>query len=169
MRKEGAKSSSPGEFPPQALTDTDVTVSRHPALIIPSQLSETYFTVWLLPSLVGRRVKLDDPTPSLHPHYRDFIAITGYSVPVPRLGTLNLVGPPLGFLSYHRNDRFPRSTHEPDSGSRYLYAGRHPGSMQVSPGLILVSRKLPVLTSSNFISTPHQWFACARLPEPHLT
>ena len=30
-------SSSPGEFHPQALTDPDVTVSRHPALIIPSQ------------------------------------------------------------------------------------------------------------------------------------
>jgi len=26
-------SSSPGEFHPQALTETDVTVSRHPALI----------------------------------------------------------------------------------------------------------------------------------------
>jgi len=93
----------------------------------------------------------------------------GYSVSVSRLSTLTLVGPPLGFLPYHRDDRFPRSTHEPDSGSRYLYAGRRPDSMQVSPGLILVSRKLPVLTSSNFISTPHQSFACARLPEPHLT
>jgi hypothetical protein len=29
-------SSSPGEFHPQALTETDVTVSRHPALIIQS-------------------------------------------------------------------------------------------------------------------------------------
>jgi hypothetical protein len=30
------ESSSPGEFHPQALTDPDVTVSRHPALIIQS-------------------------------------------------------------------------------------------------------------------------------------
>jgi hypothetical protein len=29
------KSSSPGEFHPQALTDPDVNVSAHPALIIP--------------------------------------------------------------------------------------------------------------------------------------
>jgi hypothetical protein len=29
------ESSSPEEFHPQALTDPDVTVSRHPALIIP--------------------------------------------------------------------------------------------------------------------------------------
>jgi hypothetical protein len=31
---EAEESSSPGEFHPQALTDPDVTVSRHPALII---------------------------------------------------------------------------------------------------------------------------------------
>ena len=31
---ETEESSSPGEFHPQALTDPDVTVSRHPALII---------------------------------------------------------------------------------------------------------------------------------------
>ena len=68
--------------------------------------------------------------------------------PVLRIGTLTLVGPPLGFLPYRRNDRFPRSPQESDSGSRHLYAGRRPGSKQVSPGLILVSRKLPVLTSS---------------------
>ena len=53
-----------------------------------------------------------------------------------------------------------RATFMPDAPPRQ-YAG-------FSPGLILVSHKLPVLTSSNFISTPHQWFACARLPEPHL-
>ena len=106
-----------------------------------------------------------------------------HSISITETSTLLRVGPPLssasvlssswvfhfGFLPYHRNDRFPRSTQEPETGSRHLYAGRRPGSMQVSPGLILVSRKLPVLTSSNFISTPHQWFACARLPEPHLT
>ena len=63
-------SSSPGEFHPQALTETDVNLSIHPALIIPSQLCETCFTNWLLPSLVDQKIKLDDPTPSLHPHYR---------------------------------------------------------------------------------------------------
>jgi hypothetical protein len=62
-------SSSPGEFHPQALTEPDMTVSRHPALIIPSQLSDPCLTVWLLPLLVDQKVKLDDPTPSLHPHY----------------------------------------------------------------------------------------------------
>jgi hypothetical protein len=34
VKKGVVRSSSPGEFHPQALTDPDVTVSRHPALII---------------------------------------------------------------------------------------------------------------------------------------
>ena len=151
------ESSSPGEFHPQALTDPDVTVSRHPALIIPSPFpAKPCLIARFLPSLVDQALRPDDPTPSLHPHYRDFNTTTSWSATVPRIGTLTLVGPPLGFLPYHRNDRFPRSTQEPGSGSRHLYAGRRPGSKQVSPGLLLVSRKLPVLTSSNFISTPHQ-------------
>ena len=53
----------------------------------------------------------------------------------------------LEFLPYHRDDRFPRSTQEPGSGSRHLYAGRHPSSKQVHLGLILEFRKPPVLTS----------------------
>jgi hypothetical protein len=60
--------------------------------------------------------------------------------PVPRIGTLTLVGPPLEFLPSHRDDRFPGSMQKPGSGSRPLYAGRHPGSKQVSPGLFLGSR-----------------------------
>jgi len=105
------------------------------------------------------------------------------SISITETSTLLRVGPSLcsasvlspswvlhfGFLPYHRNDRFPRSTQEPGSGSCHLYAGRRPGSMQVSPGLILVSSKPPVLTSTDFFSTPHQWFAHAHLPDPHLT
>ena len=132
--------SSPGEFHPQALTEPDVTVSRHPALIIPPQLSESCFTACLLPLLVDQRVKPDDPTPSLHPYYRDFNTNTGWSASVLRIGTLTLVGPPLGFLPYHRGDRFPGSMQKPESGSRLLYAGRRPSSKQVPLGLILGSR-----------------------------
>ena len=133
------ESSSPGEFHPQALTDPDVTVSRHPALIIqpPVHSQRLCLTPWFLPLLVDQIARPDDPTPSLHLHYRDFNTTARWSAPVPRIGTLILVGPPLGFLPYHRNDRFPRSTQEPDSGSHHLYAGRRPGSKQVSPGLIL--------------------------------
>ena len=64
----------------------------------------------------------------------DFSAPTGRSVPVPRLGTLILVGPPLGVLPCHRGDRFPRSAQGPGSESRHLYAGCHPGELQSLPG-----------------------------------
>jgi len=46
------ESSSPGEFHPQALTDTDVTVSRHPALIIQS-LFLTTLPYLLIPPITG--------------------------------------------------------------------------------------------------------------------
>ena len=144
QHESGHPPSSPGEFHPQALTDPDVTVSRHPALIIsPLIIKRLCLTPWLLPSLVDQTVRPDDPTPSLHPHYRDFNTTTSWSAPVPRIGTLTLMGPPLEFLPYHRDDRFPRSAQEPGSGSRHLYAGRHPGSKQVSPGLILGVWKAP--------------------------
>ena len=91
--KEIAKSSSPGEFHPQALTDPDVTVSRHPALIIPSPSpANLAFIARLLPSLVDQAIRPDDPTPSLHLHYRDFNTTTSWSAPVLRIGTLTLVG-----------------------------------------------------------------------------
>ena len=105
------------------------------------------------------------------------------SISITETSTLLRVGPPpcsasvlspswvlhFEFLPYHRNDRFPRSTQEPGSGSRHLYAGRHPGSKQVLPwtypGVVYGSSFDVVL----LFSTPHRWFACARLPEPHLT
>ncbi len=49
-----------------------------------------------------------DPTPLLQPHYRAFYARTGWSAPVPRIGTLTLVVQPLGFLPCHRDDWFPQ-------------------------------------------------------------
>ena len=108
--------------------------SYHPIARLSKRLC---LTPWLLPSLVDQTVRPDDPTPSLHLHYRDFYTTTSWSAPVPRIGTLTLMGLPLEFLPYHRNDRFPRSPQEPGSGSGHFYAGRRPGSIQVSPGLIL--------------------------------
>ena len=106
-----------------------------------------------------------DPDVSLSIH-------SGSSRPPTECGVcifLILMGLPLGFLPYHRSDRFPRSTQEPDSRSRHLYAGRRPGSKQDSPELILGYKQPPVLTSPYSFSTPHQWFACARLLDPYLT
>jgi hypothetical protein len=84
---------------------------------------------------------------TLHP-LRDFFATSGWSAPVSRIGTLTLVGPPLGFLPSHRDDRFPRSVHEPGSSSRRLYGGHRPGSRQAPPGLVLGFWSPPVLMPS---------------------
>jgi hypothetical protein len=68
-----------------------------------------------------------------------------------------------------RGDRFPRSTPEPEPGSRHLYAGHRLGSKQV------LSQAHPeVTTRLGFdavytLSTRHQWFTRVRLPGSYLT
>ncbi len=53
-QEKNGKSSSPGDFHPQALTETDVTVSRHPALIIaPPVLSLAVLPYHLAPPISG--------------------------------------------------------------------------------------------------------------------
>src|SRR5204863_4511641 len=59
-----------------------------------------------------------------------FLATTSPSAPAPRIGTLILVGPPLGFLPSHRGGRFPRSAQEPALDSRRLHAGHHASRQQ---------------------------------------
>src|ERR1700733_847930 len=46
----------------------------------------------VLPSPVALRPELNNATPSLQPHYRTFVTTTGCSAPVPRIGTLTLIG-----------------------------------------------------------------------------
>ena len=57
---------------------------------------------------MGRELTIDHCSLAIV-HLRDFFATESWSAPVPRIGTLTLVGPPLGFLPYPRDDRFPRS------------------------------------------------------------
>lgn len=85
---------------------------------------------------VDSQIKLNNAAPLLHSHYGNFIAPTDCSVPVLRIGTLILGDLPLGFLPWHRSDRFPCSIQKPAIRSRHLYAGHHSGSRQVSPELI---------------------------------
>jgi len=126
-----------------------------------------------LPSRVDLLDSLNDLTPSLHAHYRHFIATKSQSAPVPCIGTPILVGPPLESLPSHQNDRFTRSTQEPERGSRLLYAGCHPSGKQDSSfsslGFILKQWRAPVSTSSSHVSTSHQRFTCVRLPCSYLT
>ena len=85
-------SSSPKEPPLQALTEPDVNLSVHPALIIQPMTKRLCFTQRLLPSLVDLSIKLDTAAPSLQFHYRTFFTTPGCSAPVSRLGTLALMG-----------------------------------------------------------------------------
>src|SRR5262245_60126788 len=101
------QSSSPGGFHPQALTEPDGSLSTHPALItqpLAASPRQVPPHCWVDPTS-----KPGDWAPSLHAHYRHFYATTSPSAPVPRIGTLALVGLPLGLLPCHRGDRFPGS------------------------------------------------------------
>src|SRR5262249_21064346 len=116
----------PPKFPPNHWVAPTVTLSPWPAF--PRQVPPHR---WVDPT-----TKQDDWAPSLQAHYRPFHATTSPSAPVPRIGTLALVGLPLELLPYHRADRFPGSPFEPESDSRHLYAGRHAGGKRISPALI---------------------------------
>ena len=68
-----------------------------------------------------------------------------------------------------RGDRFPSSTREPRPRSRHLHAGHHLASQQ-APARLIPGRQLdPGFDLTDTLSTPHQWFAFARLRDPHLT
>ena len=117
-----------------------------------SVLDETFSQMFLsrvmvkIGDFIYNKAEHCNPLPSSP--LRDFIATMGYSAPVLRIDALTLVGPPLGLLPCHGNDRSPRSTHESSLGSHYLYAGRQPSSKQVPLGLILEFAKPPVSASS---------------------
>ncbi|MDH3770408.1 MAG: hypothetical protein OET79_05420 [Nitrospirota bacterium] len=54
-------------------------------------------------------------------------------------------GDSVGFLPYHRGDRFPRSLQEPEIGSRDLHAGHHSARKQVSSELVPSQQRYSVL------------------------
>ena len=104
----------------------------------------------LLPRRVGVGLTLICPAPLLQPHYRTFIATTGRSAPVPRIGTLPLTvapvwGPPScrpsGCTSppqrpdRYRDDRFSCSMPAPTTSSRHLYTGHRRASTQATSRL----------------------------------
>lgn len=133
--------SGAGESHPRALSEPDVHVSAHPAPIsrIRDGIAATRFLFLhrIPPGIpvdaMQQREKHDPFAPRA---LLRFHTTTGRSAPVPGVGTLALVGHPLGHLPLHPDDRFPGSLREPEPSSRHLYAGRHVGSTQVSPTLI---------------------------------
>ena len=124
----------------------------------------------LLPSPVGRAPRLNTTAPSVQRHYRAFNPTTGCSAPVPRIGVSGLAGTahltePLGIgttgspVPYESLIQV-HAAFQPDA----VWAGLQ-DSAQTCPG---------VATASGFdivcaISTSHQRFAFARLPEFDLT
>src|SRR3954469_7775478 len=116
----------------------------------------------------------DDPAPSLRSHYRSLTATTSRSAGAHR----NRSWTPSRRRRPHKPDQQQLFRCAPSpvpfgrgrSGSRRLHAGHHLASRRASARLIPgANSKTPVLMSSVFVSTRQQRFACARLPDPHLT
>ena len=76
---------------------------------------------------------------------------------------------PLHWPASHRGDRFPSSAQEPRPRSRHLHAGHRLASQQAPARLIPGQRLDPGFDVTDTLSTLHQWFAFARLRDPHLT
>ena len=99
--------------------------SYHPAAGF--EIQQLSLTTWLLPSLVDQTVRPDDPTPSLHLYYRDFYTTTSWSVPVPCIGTLTLMGS--SHLSFSLNIRTTGS-HVPHKSPVQVHATFMPDAAQ---------------------------------------
>jgi len=135
-------SSRPGEFHPQPLTEPYVTVSRHTALHTSSSPRLPIPQTPPVTSWSNESVKVCQPLRS--------VPVTGTSTLLradPPLCSASILsasrGPRLRVFSCHQNDRFPRSTQQPNIGSRRLYAGgRMPGN-QVPDILIARSKMSP--------------------------
>jgi hypothetical protein len=115
-------------------------------------------------------LSLNEAAPSLQLHYRAFLTTTSDSAPVLRLGTQGLAGATCLTGSLHigaTGSHVPygsqdhgHATSMPDAGWAII---GHPPTLSQERDPLLVS------TSPENVSTRHQWFAHARLRDPHLT
>ena len=120
--------------------------------------------------LVDLVYELNNAAPSLRSHYRTFITITGCSVPVPRVGTLALMG--ASHLSVSLGIGATGS-HVPCKSQSQSHAASMPDAVRAAirppPRLVPGQRHLPGFDIVDTLSTRHQRFAFARLSETHLT
>lgn len=104
--------SRPGELHPQPLSERCGSLSTHTAPIKQTCQPSLTASFVALNSFLLFPVELQmqplDPTPLLRPHYRGFIARTGWSAPVPCIGTLASRFVPLVLLPCHQGDWFPQ-------------------------------------------------------------
>ena len=119
--------SSPGELPPQALSEPYVRLSPHTAPSVqplrhPSDLA---FRPRLLLRRVGPvRAQAEPPAPLRSSPITGPSALLRTLLPLCPASVLrHLWCPPLAPLPSHRDDRFSCSSSKPDSCSRRLYAG----------------------------------------------
>jgi hypothetical protein len=124
----------------------------------------------LLPSLVDLRIEPDDAAPSVQFHYRTFSPTTSCSAPVPRFGTLILMGTAHLDFSLHTGTT---GSHVPRKSLEQVHATFMPDATwtvdRFLPDCSRVNECPPVLTPSGHFSTRQQWFAHARLLTPYLT
>jgi hypothetical protein len=161
--------SGPGEFHPRPLTDPDVTVSGHPARATHCRLPPAADPVGLLPLPVGPERPAEWPAPLAPRALPRLLATTAQSAPCRCIGTFGLAGPPLGPFPLAAPARFSRSGQEPRLGSRHLYTGHHMASQQAPAMLFPDQRCESGFDVVHVLSMRQRWFACARLPNPHLT
>ena len=139
-RNHHGQVSGAGESRPRALSEPDVILSHHPAPI----LYGFALSMRVLPSPVALSPELNNATPSLQPHYRTFLTTTGYSAPVPCIGTLILIG--AAYLDFSLNIRATGSR-VPHRSAAFMpdaaWAGIRP-----SPRLVQVNEFPLVSTSS---------------------
>jgi hypothetical protein len=119
--------------------------------------------------MVDHLIKLDNAAPSLQFHYEPSTLLRT----APPLCPASVLSSSWGIhLDFSLNIRTTASR-VPHKSLNQIHATFMPDTAQavdrLSPGLILAFNKPPVLMSSDFFSTPHQWFVCTHLSGSHLT
>ena len=98
------------------------SVRLHPLIRFPHELLRNLHKAWpqtSAPPLAGWPIPSARMSgPFAPPALPGFVATTSPSVPSPRIGTLILVGPPLGFLPSHRGE----GSHVPHTSLRWAHA-----------------------------------------------
>ena len=141
-----------------------------PSLVTSEGLNGFALSTRFLPLLVDHGRELSNAAPSVRPHYRAFNPTASCSVPVPRIGTLALMG--ASHLSVFLGIGATGS-HVPCKSQPQSHAAFMPDAVRAAirppPGLLPGQRLLPGFDIAYTLSTRPQRFAHARLSEPYLT
>ena len=114
-------------------------------------------------------IQRPDATPSLHPHYRNFVTTTSCSAPVPCIGTLTLVALTTWISPFTSRHLVPAVPYKSPDQTHAIYTPdtAHPITrfpMSLSQGMETPLVLMPIL----WLTTRQQWFRSIRLSDPHL-